>query len=182
MSEYRLIPEFVSLQEEMNIMDQIQTLGDSKMKRTDTERSKLLRFGRFKPTLKDLSPNIPSFLAELSDRITASGHLPEPPDAIQVNEYLPGQGIEPHIDSLSNGEIITSLSLGSHTVLEFARAGETFSVVIPARTLFQIWGKLRYEWTHAIIPKNYDLIEGERMPRTRRYSLIFRKSCWATER
>ena len=37
----------------------------------------------------------------------------QPINQIIINEYLPGQGISPHIDSNSFGDIIVSLSLGS---------------------------------------------------------------------
>ena len=98
-------------------------------------------------------------------------------DSIQINEYYPGQGVDPHVDSKNNGELITILSLGSHTVLNFKNKKEqTIPMFLPNGSLFQMWGELRYKWTHSIEPKLYDTIDGIKLERTKRYSIVFRKS------
>ncbi|SCV73259.1 BQ2448_7184 [Microbotryum intermedium] len=46
-----------------------------------------------------------------------------------VNEYLPGQGILPHTDGPAYAPLVTTLSLGSHTVLRFKRSSSTITPV-----------------------------------------------------
>merc|ERR1712080_252646 len=41
------------------------------------------------------------------------------PNHVLVNEYLPGQGIMPHKDGPLFYPTITTINLGSHTVLDF---------------------------------------------------------------
>ena len=79
---------------------------------------------------------------------------------VLVNEYLPGQGIMPHEDGKSFYPVVSTLSLGSHTILdlyeysdevkddETARAikqNPLCSIFIPARSLFILTGDLYTE-------------------------------------
>ena len=79
---------------------------------------------------------------------------------VLVNEYLPGQGIMPHEDGKSFYPVVSTLSLGSHTILdlyeysdevkndETARAikqDPLCSIFIPARSLFILTGDLYTE-------------------------------------
>ena len=41
----------------------------------------------------------------------------KPPNHVLLNEYLPGQGIMPHLDGNLFFPTITTINLGSHTVL-----------------------------------------------------------------
>ncbi|XP_022795895.1 alkylated DNA repair protein alkB homolog 8-like [Stylophora pistillata] len=82
------------------------------------------------------------------------------PDQMTVNEYKPGQGIPPHIDTHSAFEDgIVSLSLGSQVTMEFRHPdGRHVPVVLPRRSLLVMTGESRYLWSHGITPRKYDII------------------------
>uniref|UniRef100_A0AAG5DN45 Fe2OG dioxygenase domain-containing protein n=1 Tax=Anopheles atroparvus TaxID=41427 RepID=A0AAG5DN45_ANOAO len=105
------------------------------------------------------------------------------PDQLTVNQYEPGQGIPPHVDTHSAFEDpILSLSLGGDIFMEFKHpsSGRQCCVDLPARSLLVMSGESRYDWTHGITPRKMDTIpaghEGLTVRRrTRRVSLTFRK-------
>jgi len=70
-------------------------------------------------------PPLPPFLSEVLERLTASQLLPWEGDAdqITVNEYMPGMGIAPHVDTHSAFEDgIAALSLGSGVAMRLRHA------------------------------------------------------------
>ncbi|MEM9285980.1 MAG: alpha-ketoglutarate-dependent dioxygenase AlkB, partial [Pseudomonadota bacterium] len=99
------------------------------------------------------------------------------PNQIIVNEYLPGQGIAPHIDCLPCfAETIISLSLGSSCMMDFSKEGIQHKehVVLEPRDLLILTGPARSTWRHGIAARKSDLINGVRRPRSRRVSLTLR--------
>jgi alkylated DNA repair protein alkB family protein 8 len=94
------------------------------------------------------------------------------PEQIIVNEYLPGQGIGPHIDSFVFGDTICSLSLGSDTIYRMIAPNGVVNteVSIPRRSLVIMTGASRTHWRHCIPNRTYDY---ER-PRGLRYSITYR--------
>ncbi|KAG7154185.1 Alpha-ketoglutarate-dependent dioxygenase alkB 6-like [Homarus americanus] len=60
------------------------------------------------------------WLQEQMDKITALGAFGDKKaNHVLVNEYLPGQGIMPHVDGPMFYPTITTINVGSHSVLEF---------------------------------------------------------------
>eukprot|EP01117_Protostelium_nocturnum_P014467 TRINITY_DN5504_c2_g1_i1.p1 TRINITY_DN5504_c2_g1~~TRINITY_DN5504_c2_g1_i1.p1 ORF type:complete len:658 (-),score=227.09 TRINITY_DN5504_c2_g1_i1:30-2003(-) len=135
-------------------------------------------------------PAIPDFLKEIIDRMSKLGNplvksnlqsnrsnsifqfsqaeseseakiLQNPIDQVTVNEYLPGQGIAPHIDTHSAFEDgMASLSLDSQSVMEFEHPnGEKVAVYLPRRSLVILTGESRYVWTHGISYRKTDLVD-----------------------
>jgi len=100
-------------------------------------------------------------------------------DQVTVNEYLPGQGIAPHVDTHSAFEdAIVSLSLGSRSVMRFAPGGDKSqqkSVLLDRRALLIMTGASRYYYTHGIPQRKNDIIQGTVTPRETRLSFTFRK-------
>ncbi|WP_421789955.1 alpha-ketoglutarate-dependent dioxygenase AlkB [Hyphobacterium sp.] len=99
------------------------------------------------------------------------------PDQIISNEYLPGQGISAHVDcEPCFGRVIASLSLGSAAEMVFRHrvTGERRAAILEPRSLLILTGSARYDWTHEIPARKIDVIDGERIPRSRRISLTFR--------
>lgn len=103
------------------------------------------------------------------------------PDQLTINFYKPGHGIPSHVDTHSAFEDpIVSLSLGSSIVMEFKHAdGRHFKVHLPKRSLLIMSKESRYDWSHGIVPRKYDIIGtpngltvSERSDRT---SFTFRK-------
>lgn len=65
-----------------------------------------------------LPGGLPAICTTLLERILEAGLVAHPPDQLTVNQYLPGSGIPPHVDTHSAFEDgIISITLGSHTVM-----------------------------------------------------------------
>ncbi|XP_022086771.1 alkylated DNA repair protein alkB homolog 8-like isoform X2 [Acanthaster planci] len=104
---------------------------------------------------------IPPLYTDIIDRIMATGLVENKPDQITINEYQPGQGIPPHVDTHSAfQEAIISLSLGSQVLMEFSNpvAGRHVPVFLPRRSLLIMTGEARYLWSHGITPRKSDVI------------------------
>lgn len=127
---------------------------------------------------------LPDWLAPLCRRLFAEGHCDVLPDRVSVNEYLPGQGIAPHIDAgLDLVKTIMIVSLGSPCVMEFShpRDGRKVCRLLERRSLTVIDGEARRDWRHGIPKRRSDLWQGAKIMRTRRVSLMFR-SVFASSR
>jgi len=75
-----------------------------------------------------------------------------------INEYLPGQGIANHIDSLIFDSKIMSLSLGSDISMIFTNKSDNkeLQLLLPRRSLLIIEDEARYKWQHSISKKKID--------------------------
>jgi alkylated DNA repair dioxygenase AlkB len=121
---------------------------------------------------------LPYWVAPLALRIFNDGYISTMPDQMIVNEYLPGQGIAPHIDCEPCFEdTVISISLLSPVVMDFAKIKSTkrTSVLLEPRSLVVISGEARYSWTHGIAARKTDVFWNERFQRKLRISLTFRK-------
>jgi alkylated DNA repair dioxygenase AlkB len=82
------------------------------------------------------APVIPEPLQHLATQLVEKKVLSKIPAQIIVNEYLPGQGIGPHIDHTKwFGEEVASLSLQSATTMQFARASDKIELRLDPRSL-----------------------------------------------
>lgn len=120
---------------------------------------------------------LPGWLDTLAHRLHAEGVFETKPNQVIVNEYLPGQGIAPHIDcEPCFGDIIASLSLGSACIMEFShvQSRRTLERTLPPRSLLVLQDEARFDWKHGIPARKSDLIGGRRIARERRLSLTFR--------
>lgn len=125
----------------------------------------------------DYLGRLPNWAKSLTVRLVAEGHMTTIPNQMIVNEYLPGQGINPHIDSISSfGPIVCSVTLGSHCVMDLSHAtsGEAKSLVLERGSLLVLSGDARYKWRHGIPGRMVDQIAGLPTARARRVSLTFR--------
>lgn len=140
-----------------------------------------------------LVQGIPKELSPILDRIVENGIIPEVPDQLTVNRYLPGQGIPPHVDThCSFTDEVLSLSVGSGIMMDFryAAGSNAFNFEYPShcavylkpRSLCAMKGSSRYEWTHGISPRMTDVTSGKGSdaglvlcPRQERVSFTFRK-------
>ncbi|XP_056416304.1 alkylated DNA repair protein alkB homolog 8 [Hyla sarda] len=115
-----------------------------------------------------LPGGLPEICTVLMDRCLHQGLIKNMPDQLTINQYEPGQGIPPHIDTHSAFEDeILSLSLGSEIVMDFRHPdGTSVPVMVPRRSLLVMSGEARYLWTHGITPRKFDVIqvsEGQRV-------------------
>jgi len=95
---------------------------------------------------------------------------------LTVNEYKRGQGIGAHIDTQSAfSDGLISISLGSDSVMEFRNEkGVKKMVHLPPRSLLLMSGLARYTWSHQIVTRMTDCVDGEVIPRKTRVSLTLR--------
>ncbi|XP_077234781.1 RNA-binding (RRM/RBD/RNP motifs) family protein [Tasmannia lanceolata] len=123
-------------------------------------------------------------------------------DQLTVNEYPPGVGLSPHIDTHSAfGGMIFSLSLAGSCVMEFRKythgvwlplsatnscmKGENSghcsnfirkAIFLPPRSMLLLSGEARYAWHHYITHHKVDIVGGRAIKRgSRRVSFTFRK-------
>src|ERR1700761_7123403 len=61
---------------------------------------------------------LPDLARPLSARLVADGFMAAAPDQLIVNDYLPGQGITPHVDCVPCfGPVVCSITLGSPCIM-----------------------------------------------------------------
>lgn len=121
---------------------------------------------------------LPEWLEGICGRLVDDALFSKFPEQAIVNEYLPGQGIAPHIDCPPCfGDTVASLSLGSQCVMEFSEPHadrSRYRLCLEPNSLLVLSGEARYRWRHAIRPRKIDDIDGERAIRGRRVSVTFR--------
>ena len=121
------------------------------------------------------APKIPPVLNALGIRLFNEGYFSRIPDQVIVNEYVENQGIAAHIDRLTFGDAVATISLLETWPMDFESPnGEKIEVLLEARSLAVMTGKSRSEWTHTIAKRKSDLIGGLRRLRGRRVSLTYR--------
>jgi alkylated DNA repair dioxygenase AlkB len=120
---------------------------------------------------------MPDWLSCLSQRLVRDNIFDRLPDQVIVNEYLPGQGISPHVDCIPCfGETIAIVSLGGSIAMSFRHSAtdECHEMILRPGSLLSLSGQARYDWKHGIPARKSDVISGVRVPRSRRVSLTFR--------
>ncbi|CAM9176823.1 unnamed protein product [Ascophyllum nodosum] len=124
------------------------------------------------------APPLPEFLAAVLAKMGDRGLKPTRPDQMTLNEYKPGQGISPHVDTHSAFEDgLASLSLGSGCVMDMRHpdGSRVKNVYLPRRSLLVMEGAARYEWSHGIASRKTDMVDGVLKKRSTRVSLTFRR-------
>lgn len=158
-------PEFISPTEEQDLIPRLLVVMPA-ISHSQPGRSRVQRYGSRKPYNNYMvSEIIPLHFEILGDRLVQQKLVQHKPDSITINEYLKGDVIQPHVDALGGGKIITILSLGSSATMVFRKKELSYTVVLEPRSLIQMSGELRYKWTHEILPVA-----------DTRYSVVFRCS------
>lgn len=124
------------------------------------------------------APPLPYWSRELIERFRSEGLSDQTFNQVIVNEYLPGQGIAPHIDRQDVfGEQVISISLGSACVMTFSRPsdGERDLLLEPGDLLL-LRGEARHRWRHQIKPRKTDRWKGIFLKRGRRLAVTFRST------
>lgn len=120
---------------------------------------------------------LPQWIEPIAKRLHDQGIFQVAPDQAIVNEYEPGQGISAHVDCVPCfGGTIASLTLGSGAIMQFQNMydGRKEELYLQERSLIVLSGAARYEWTHAILGRKSDIVNGFKLERRRRVSLTFR--------
>jgi alkylated DNA repair dioxygenase AlkB len=116
---------------------------------------------------------LPEFLTALAERVCQECGFVA--DQAIVNEYLPGQGIAPHVDcEPCFGPIIAMVALASDVQMDFIElgSGTDWSVAFARRSLIELAGPARSSWSHGIAKRRCD--SRFDITRQRRVSVTFR--------
>lgn len=119
---------------------------------------------------------IPAWAQIITLRLQSRGYVSSQPKQMIVNEYNPGTGIGKHTDSSVFGEPVVSVSLGGVVVMHLASndGKQAIDLPLPGRSALILAGDARWNWTHEIAHRDYDIIDGKKIDRIRRVSLTFR--------
>ena len=130
--------------------------------------------------IKEKCEPLPDFLIKfkkiLTDTCTTLGIMDKDYEFNQciINNYYQGQGISPHIDVKSYGDVIGCFTFGSGTTIKFRNNEDVFELYVKPNSLYIMSGDSRYKWTHEISPNKFDILDGKKIERTRRISVTFR--------
>lgn len=91
-----------------------------------------------------------------------------------VNNYLPGQGINKHIDVKKYGYVIGCFTLGGGANMTFKNKNKEEYLYVNPNSLYIMTGDSRYIWTHEMAQKKYDIVDNIKIKRERRISVTFR--------
>jgi alkylated DNA repair dioxygenase AlkB len=169
------VPDYVSFAEEQRLLHAV----DSERWRTDWQRRRQVYGVAYSgPQAGARLGPLPEWLSWLVDRLRADGWLEAPVVNAVINEYLPGQGIGPHVDHLAFGPQVAAVSLGGATLLDLTSSPEPgarkVSLDVQPRSLCVLGGEARTHWLHSIAPRHGDVVGGAKRPRARRISITLR--------
>lgn len=109
---------FINEEEEKRLIDGVYAAPKPKWQQLSHRR--LQNWGGLPHPKGMIAETIPGWLMHYVDRINSLNLFGErKANHVLVNEYLPGQGIMPHTDGPLFHPVISTISLGSHTVINF---------------------------------------------------------------
>lgn len=123
----------------------------------------------------------PEWLQEIADNLYHRSIVCEIPQQALVNEYLPGQGIGGHVDTIACfGEEVVSLSLVSECFMLFQNkeTKEKIGIVLEPGSMVAMKGVARYQWAHSITKSEIEFIEEKEIVRERRLAITLRTAEW----
>ncbi|KFV73056.1 Alkylated DNA repair protein alkB 8, partial [Dryobates pubescens] len=169
-----VIEKIISPEEERRMLESIDWTGneDTQNAQKTLKHRRVKHFGYefcYNNNNVDKDKPLPGGIPEICDlfleKCLKQGYIKHKPDQLTVNQYEPGQGIPPHIDTHSAFEDeIISLSLGAEIVMDFKHPdGRTVAIMLPRCSLLVMAGESRYLWTHGITPRKYDVIQASEL-------------------
>lgn len=187
------VPEFITEAEENLLIHNIEKT--SALRWTQLKNRRLINYGGI-PTQKGMiAEEIPAYLQAYLKKVNdlkVFGDVSA--NHILLNEYKAGQGIMPHFDGPLFYPTITTISVGSQTVLEFhqsrlddAPSSSTpdFKLLVAPRSLLVLKNDLYHRFMHSIseikdddltdpLIKNLKANSPSSIARTTRFSLTIR--------
>ncbi|XP_020524322.1 alkylated DNA repair protein alkB homolog 8 isoform X2 [Amborella trichopoda] len=155
---------------------------------------------------KQFLGKLPTFVSRILEKVATFPDLSEDDrvnvDQLTVNEYPPGVGLSPHVDTHSafDGPIF-SLSLAGPCIMELRKYSQATwvppregskqmekdgidctsnsirrAIFLPSRSMLLLSGEARYAWHHYIPHRKVDIVDSNKIKRgSRRVSFTFRK-------
>ncbi|XP_037810687.1 alpha-ketoglutarate-dependent dioxygenase alkB homolog 6 [Lucilia sericata] len=169
------IPNFITSEEEQRILSYIEKTP--KPKWTQLLNRRLVNYGGIPHPKGMLAEEIPEWLQTYVDKINnLSIFETQKANHVLVNEYRPGQGIMPHTDGPLFYPTISTISCGSHTVLEFTKRETSddtemkedtgtslrrevlFKLILEPRSLLILKDTLYHNYLHSISELEQDVL------------------------
>ncbi|RUS80554.1 hypothetical protein EGW08_011694 [Elysia chlorotica] len=112
------IPEFIDKEEENLLLNKV--YAAPKPKWTQLAHRRLQNWGGLPHPKGMVAETLPEWLQTYINKLSQLKLFEgKSPNHVLVNEYLPGQGIMPHEDGPLFYPVVSTISLGSHTLLDF---------------------------------------------------------------
>lgn len=165
------IPDFISEDEETFLLQQV--YKSPKTKWTQLSGRRLQNWGGLPHPKGMLAEKIPEWLQTYCEKISSLGAFSgKTANHVLVNEYKQGEGIMPHEDGPLYHPTVTTVSLGSHTLLDFYRPiGSTegdapqteenrylFSLLVKPRSLLLLQDEMYQCLLHGIQARGQDTL------------------------
>lgn len=156
------IPNFITFNEETNILQSVYSVP--KPKWTCLSKRRLQDYGGIPHKSGMIPEGIPQWLQKYIDRIALYNIFGmNKPNHVLVNEYLPGQGIMPHTDGPLFYPTVSTISCGSHTILEFFENNENRAkicdLLLERRSLVVLQDDMYSKYLHSISEVEEDTIQ-----------------------
>ncbi|CAH2084380.1 unnamed protein product [Euphydryas editha] len=160
------VTEFITPEEEKHILSNI--YAAPKPKWTQLSNRRLQNWGGIPHNKGMIAEEIPKWLQTYLDKIHSLNLMNgNKPNHVLVNEYLPEQGILPHLDGSLFYPTITTISVRSHTVLKFLQPVSNecftltpvFSFLLEPRSLLVLQDKLFNYYLHSIEEVSEDILD-----------------------
>lgn len=128
----------------------------------------------------DKAEDPPTFIRRVGEIMFESGMMKVSPNQQILNDYPPGVGIGKHRDHYPIfDDSIASVSFGSGVVMTLRKyhdANDTpIDIYLPVGSILVIEGEARMNYSHEIAGRQNDVIEGEKVKRSRRISITYRR-------
>lgn len=165
------IPDFISEEEESYLLQEV--YKSPKTKWTQLSGRRLQNWGGSPHPKGMLVEKIPDWLRSYCEKISSLGAFSgKTANHVLLNEYKQGEGIMPHEDGSLYHPTVTTVSLGSHTLLDFYRpvsgqdggAPQTeenrylFSLLVRPRSLLILQDEMYQSLLHGIQGQDRDLL------------------------
>ncbi|XP_011863089.1 PREDICTED: alpha-ketoglutarate-dependent dioxygenase alkB homolog 6 isoform X2 [Vollenhovia emeryi] len=159
------MPNFITEEEERQIVRCVNSAPQPKW--TQLSHRRLQNWGGIPHPKGMIAEGIPDWLQRYIDKVAALNAFEEGalPNHVLINEYLPGQGIMAHSDGPLFHPVVTTITCGSHTLLDFYRRLEAteqpkleFSLLLERRSLLVLWRDLYHNYMHSIAERDADNI------------------------
>lgn len=162
------IPDFISRDEESHLLNKIYSVP--KPKWTQLSNRRLQNWGGIPHPKGMIAEKLPDWLDTYMERIYQLGIFEAfKPNHVLINEYTVGQGIMPHFDGPVYYPTVSTISCGSHTILNFyepdktGQGQEVCSVFVDARSLLILQNDMYEKYLHGISPKSEDILSSDVM-------------------